>query len=133
MNNIHINPLNIEIYRGIRKLKLEGFTGVNILTGDTNCGKTSVLELLNTLINPADVRVWRSLIRRPVEQKRNINYYEGFIDFFYKGTNGAPKIKYRIIATEKKEHDIMLSYQIKQESVAASTVNKSSRVSFFYR
>ncbi len=64
MSNIHINSINIDTYRGIRKLKLEGFMRVNILTGDDNCGKTSVLELLNMLINQTDVQVWQSVIWR---------------------------------------------------------------------
>ena len=34
MGNIHINSLNIETYRGIKNLKLDGFTGINILTGE---------------------------------------------------------------------------------------------------
>ena len=55
MGNIHINSLNIETYRGIKNLKLDGFTGINILTGDNNCGKTSVMELLRTLNNPVSL------------------------------------------------------------------------------
>ena len=41
---IHVSELNIETYRGIKALKLENFASVNIITGDNNCGKTSVLE-----------------------------------------------------------------------------------------
>ena len=63
MGNIHINSLNIETYRGIKNLKLDGFTGINILTGDNNCGKTSVLELLQASGNPASPIVWSSLGR----------------------------------------------------------------------
>ncbi len=130
MSNIHISALNIETYRGINNLKLEGFTGVNIFTGDNNCGKTSIMELLNTLIDPTQAQIWQSLIRRPFGLGRNISYYEGFIDLFDKSSIEEPKIKYSIIDSEHKEHDVSAFYEIKQESVATSTVNQKAKVKF---
>ena len=81
MGNIHINSLNIETYRGIKNLKLDGFTGINILTGDNNCGKTSVMELLRTLNNPVSLYTWTNNLRTHSE-KNSPSYYEGFIDLF---------------------------------------------------
>lgn len=130
MGNIHINSLNIETYRGIRNLKLEGFTGINILTGDNNSGKTSVLELLNTLIDPTEAQVWQSLIRRPYGLGRNISYYEGFIDLFNKDSRENPEIKYSIVDSEKEGHIVAATYEIKQESIATSSVNRLSRMKF---
>ena len=130
MGNIHIKSLNIETYRGIKNLKLTDFTGVNIFTGDNNCGKTSILELLNTLIDPTNAQVWCSLIRRPFGSTRNISYYEGFIDLFNKNSNEKPQIKYTITDSEKKEHDVTVSYELKTESVATSTANQKSRIKF---
>lgn len=130
MNNVHINSINIETYRGLKNLKLEGFTSVNILTGDNNCGKTSIMELLNTLISPTQAEVWQSLIRRPFGTPRNISYYEGFIDLFDKSSNEEPKIKYCITDFESKEHNIALSYEIKKESVSVYTANKLSKKQF---
>lgn len=63
MGNIHVKSLNIETYRGIHNLHLGGFTGVNIFTGDNNCGKTSVLEVLQTVGNPCSPVVWSQLGR----------------------------------------------------------------------
>ena len=130
MNNVHISALHIETYRGIKNLKLDGITGINILTGDNNCGKTSVMELLNTLIDPTQAQIWQSLIRRPFGLGRNISYYEGFIDLFDKSSIEEPKIKYSIIDSEHKEHDVSAFYEIKQESVATSTANQKSKVKF---
>lgn len=130
MNNVHISALHIETYRGIKNLNLEDFTGVNILTGNNNCGKTSVLELLNTLIDPTQAQIWQSLIRRPFGLGRNISFYEGFIDLFDKASNEEPKIRYSIIDSEHKEHDVSAFYEIKQESVATSTANQKAKVKF---
>ncbi|MBB5226919.1 AAA family ATPase [Treponema ruminis] len=63
MSNIHIRSLNIETFRGIQNLKLEGFSGINIFTGDNNSGKTSVLEVLQTSGNPHSPIMWTLLGR----------------------------------------------------------------------
>ena len=64
MNNIHIKSLNIETFRGIQNLKLDSFSGINIFTGDNNSGKTSVLELLDSLSAPIELQTWLPHIRR---------------------------------------------------------------------
>ena len=40
---VYISELDIETYRGIKKLKMENLAPINIITGDNNSGKTSVL------------------------------------------------------------------------------------------
>lgn len=41
-----IERLAVECFRGIRNLKIDKLNHMNILVGDNNCGKTSVLEAL---------------------------------------------------------------------------------------
>ena len=45
----HIKSFNIYDFRGIKNLKLDDLKGINIITGDNNTGKTSVLEVINYL------------------------------------------------------------------------------------
>ncbi|HUG68627.1 MAG TPA: AAA family ATPase [Pirellulaceae bacterium] len=69
-----IRDLTIENYRSFEKYKLDGLARVNLLVGDNNCGKTSVLEaayLLET--NGADDSIWKLLQSR------------GEIGFVYEG------------------------------------------------
>lgn len=40
---IHLNEFNIEHFRGINHLELKDLNDINIITGDNNSGKTSVL------------------------------------------------------------------------------------------
>ena len=47
--NTHIKSFNIYDFRGIKNLKLNDLKGINIITGDNNSGKTSVLEVINYL------------------------------------------------------------------------------------
>lgn len=63
MSNIHIKSLNIEAFRGIKNLKLEDFTGINIFSGINNSGKTSILEILQTSGNPCSPYVWTNFDR----------------------------------------------------------------------
>lgn len=44
----HVRELFIHGYKGIHELKLEQLNSINILTGDNNSGKTSILELLRS-------------------------------------------------------------------------------------
>ena len=59
---VYISELDIETYRGIKNLKMENLAPINIITGDNNSGKTSVLELLQSVKNPGSFRVWRELL-----------------------------------------------------------------------
>lgn len=51
---IYIQNLYIHTFRGIRGLSAEHLNHINLIVGDNNCGKTSVLEALLMLRDPAD-------------------------------------------------------------------------------
>ena len=55
---MHIQEFVIHDYKGLHELKLNDLNSINILTGDNNSGKTSVLELLYTLDNPQNTGSW---------------------------------------------------------------------------
>ena len=80
----HISDIYIRSFRGISNLELKDIKLINILTGDNNGGKTSVLEVIQSIKNPCDFRTWRSLIRRGerISVIRAMSYYEGFYDLF---------------------------------------------------
>ena len=54
----HVRELFIHGYKGIHELKLEQLNSINILTGDNNSGKTSILELLSTVERPQREDCW---------------------------------------------------------------------------
>ena len=51
---IYIQNLHIQTFRGIWDLTAEHLNHINLIVGDNNCGKTSVLEALLMLRDPAD-------------------------------------------------------------------------------
>ena len=59
-----LSELNIEKYRGIDSLKLEDLGRVNVIAGENNTGKTSILEVIESLERPNDLRAWRLIGRR---------------------------------------------------------------------
>ena len=58
-----ISNLTIERFRSIKKLKLEGLGGVNLITGRNNTGKSSILEALRILASDASPAVLSSILR----------------------------------------------------------------------
>lgn len=50
-----INSLTIQDFRGIHALSIPALNRINLIVGDNNCGKTSVLEAILLLRNPGDL------------------------------------------------------------------------------
>lgn len=86
---VHIETLNIESFRGICGLSLENLNHVNVIAGDNNSGKTSVLEAFMLLRNPRDFNnVLRIARMRDVKHPfTNASLYENFINLFPRNTN----------------------------------------------
>lgn len=56
--------IEIDGFRGLRSLNLEGLGCINVLVGNNNSGKTSVLEAISILCQPQNPSEWISMIRR---------------------------------------------------------------------
>lgn len=64
MTALSFTQVEIDGFRGLRSLNLDGLGRVNILVGKNNCGKTSVLEALSILCNPQKPSEWLAMVRR---------------------------------------------------------------------
>lgn len=80
--SIHIEELAIDSYRGLRGMRLKNLNDINILTGDNNSGKTSVLELISTLEGPDTFSAWRSCTRSSTRSTFRRMYFEEFYYLF---------------------------------------------------
>lgn len=56
--------LKIDGFRGLKSLDIRGLGLVNILVGGNNSGKTSILEAVSILANPASPEEWLAMVRR---------------------------------------------------------------------
>ena len=62
MSRMPFDKIGITAFRGLRDLTLEGCGPVNLLVGENNSGKTTVLEAMLLLANPRDISQWESAI-----------------------------------------------------------------------
>ena len=79
-----LNQLYIENYRGIKDLAIAQLKQINLIVGDNNCGKTSVLEaveLLRTSGNLANIyRIARQRDRLAIMSANSI--FDNFLCMF---------------------------------------------------
>ena len=114
----HISDINIKSFRGIKNLELKNVNQINILTGDNNNGKTSILEVIQSYQNPVDIREWRSLLRRNGQGRMSsdITYYEGFYDLF-NINDDEKKIEYSISLNSGENHKVSMSAKESVEEI----------------
>lgn len=79
-----IESFVISNFRGISNLKVTDLNAVNLIVGDNNSGKTSILEALQLLQNPGDfsnvIKVARA--RNSFNYSSFVSVYENFIYMF---------------------------------------------------
>lgn len=78
---IHLNEFNIKHFRGINHLELKNLNDINIITGDNNSGKTSVLENINFLSGANNLRnliynTRNAMIYIPTQSLNGLSEYE---------------------------------------------------------
>ncbi len=64
MSQYSFDNVSIHGFRGLRQLRLENLGRINLLVGENNCGKTSVLEAMSVLCSPCDPLEWLGVVRR---------------------------------------------------------------------
>ena len=89
-----INKLCIDGYRGIRQLKIGELKQVNLVVGDNNCGKTSVLEALQMLRTSGNLaNVYRvARLRDSITLLGSNSIFDSFICMFPKNNSGKMEI-----------------------------------------
>ena len=90
--SIYIEQLNIDRFRGINQLLVDETNHINLIVGDNNCGKTSILEAMLLLRNPTDTtNILRIARNREIPfYPSGASLYENFITLFPK--NAKPDI-----------------------------------------
>ena len=89
-----LSQLKIEQYRGIVNLYISELNRINLVIGDNNCGKTSVLEALQLLRTSGDLaniyRIARQ--RESLSIMNSISLFESFLCMFPKNNNDLMEI-----------------------------------------
>lgn len=79
---IVLKNLYIDCYRGINELKLEEFNHINILVGDNNAGKTSVMEMILLLSAPLSIGVWNEIATKKTNFYKGVMYFSAYSNIF---------------------------------------------------
>lgn len=127
-----IKTINVETFRGIRSLKLDDIQQINILTGDNNSGKTSVLEILENFGKPDYVWGWRSLLRRESRAPLNwgISIYDGFYNLF--DIDSENKLVEYSISTLSETVKVALEATMVEEELTEEEYSNAIGVSYRY-
>ena len=82
---IHLKEFDVDSFRGIKDLKISNMNHINIVAGDNNCGKTSILEALLLLRNPGEpsnlIRIAR--LRKKGPGGSGERTYQSFMNLFH--------------------------------------------------
>jgi energy-coupling factor transporter ATP-binding protein EcfA2 len=99
----NLSKLYINSYRGIKNLKIDKLNNVNLIVGDNNCGKTSVLEAIQLLRTSGDLanayRVARQRDNLAISNANSI--FEDFICMFPRDDKNNYKISVEGILDNK--------------------------------
>lgn len=127
-----IKTIKINSFRGIRSLQLDGIQQINILTGDNNSGKTSVLEILENFGKSDDVWAWESLLR--IENRTPVPWgssvYDGFYNLF--DIDSDNKIVEYSISTLNETVTVALKAKIVEEELTEAEYSYVTGVSYNY-
>lgn len=85
---IYIRSCNIKAYRGIKDLDIDSLGDVNIIVGNNNSGKTSLLEAIRVLANPSDytniIKIARGREISRGNLRFSISLFDAFLNVFPK-------------------------------------------------
>lgn len=113
----YLQEFTVHAYKGIHNLTLESLNAINILTGDNNSGKTSVLELLSTIGNPQDTDAWIRCARIDGLRIRDRLYFNGFYNMF-PIDDERKEIAYSLKDGDGKSDEVMLVAELEETQVS---------------
>lgn len=113
----YLQKFSIHEYKGMRDLTLDNLNFINILTGDNNSGKTSVLELLSSIDNPQNTGAWILCSRTDSLRSRNRLYFNGFYNMFPIDKD-EKNIAYSFIDKNGKLNTVELMAEIEETQIS---------------
>lgn len=119
--NIHIKHCNIGAYKGLQNIELRDLNVINVLTGNNNSGKTSILELLETLEDPENMYRWYAGVRFWNARYRSSQVFDG-IRLLFPIDSQEYKILYSFMEASGDEHSIELHADIEERKFSSEQI-----------
>lgn len=126
---IYVKDLEVDLYRGIKNLELDNLSDINILTGDNNSGKTSILEILRAMNSPLEIESWNDSLRVPqtIFFSNSLSFFENTSLLFNVNKNF---IKYRFVTGSNIKMEIYISCEEEEVELEEKEIDKISGIVF---
>lgn len=96
--------IEIQNFRSIKLLKIEDLKQFNLIIGDTNVGKTTILESFFITTSPGNLGLLITM-----NDIRSINFYEDYFKTFFHFNNTNEDIRIKAIIKSKEERELNIS------------------------
>lgn len=125
----HITQLKINGYRSLRNFEINDLADINILLGDNNCGKTSVLEVLNTFsaINQTTKWLNTNITRRSIRGNLNPCYD---LECLFDINNTENEIEISFKDSKNQINNVIFSYSSSPESLMMRDIKGIDKLSY---
>ncbi|MCR4653737.1 MAG: AAA family ATPase [Eubacterium sp.] len=122
----YLEKLQIDRFRGIKALKIHELKNVNLVVGDNNCGKTSVLEAIQLLRTSGSLaNVYQvSRLRDSISVSNANSIFDNFICMFPKDKDEVCRISVSGVCNDE---DISFELKGKKDRVLIDTKELSAR------
>lgn len=107
----YLSYLDIKHFRGIQNLELKDLSTLNIIVGDNNCGKTSLLEAITLLESPDSIR--NMLVNSSKRDGSNISKFELFLEMFPKDQENERSIHLKSVINDSS-NDLKINGSISE-------------------
>ena len=114
---IHLKEMKIDSFKGIKDLNLKNLNHINILTGDNNSGKTSILEALSTMHSPQDIGSWIRSARYPRMSYPGM-FYNAVYNLFPVDDGVHYPIRYEYLDCHDKTHSVIVRAEIEETQIS---------------
>ncbi|MFW9875047.1 MAG: ATP/GTP-binding protein, partial [Candidatus Thorarchaeota archaeon] len=92
--------IEIQNFRSLKQLKIEDLKQFNLIIGDTNVGKTTILESFFIATSPGNLGLLFSM-----NDVRGIDFYDDYFKSFFHFNNTNENIRIRAIVKSKEERE----------------------------
>jgi len=96
--------IEIQNFRSIKKLKIEDLKQFNLIIGDTNVGKTTILESFFIATSPGNLGLLFTM-----NNVRGIDFYDDFFKSFFHFNNTNENIRIKATVKSKEERERVLN------------------------
>lgn len=98
----YIKSIEINDFRGVRELTISDLSSINLIVGDNNSGKTTIMEAIQLLFaDPSLGAIKRIIDQRTLLKTGKSSFYTSFINMFNESQK-ENQLRFDIYAEEKK-------------------------------